>query len=573
MKNRRISLIVECLVLFLLLYSGVAISQVTRGMGVAPEELPDKLKKIKIEDRFLPLDEKPSGVIHALIGHVVVVHSDRRGAYFAKAGDKVYLSDTIYTLKDGKCRVRFENEDIVSIGPDGVLKVDDIEELPKRREKRSFFSLLKGKAMFYAMRLFKYRNTNYRVKTPTAVVGVRGTKFGIHVFKKGEERASIGVMLADSSGGPIHLAQTGGWITNAVCYVGSIDVNGVPVDEGEMFNGKTGQVQPAPPTIMKNLEKDTQVGGEEKGEKKEEEAKEAPAETGEENVQEENAEQNEEQTQIVHEQTGAQVEQEHQQEQVTGRPSVHKGYFTGLLKEDYSGSYSLHNVYVSSSRQDFDSNTVYADSIINPGSDYAKGSGSPSVYENPIANEVVTNSNSSGEGNRPIALQEIGHNQYMEWGYWTYTDPIIIGENSYYFDNKGYYIFGDPTTSDVVSGMHGSFAYSGDAGGTYYTGSGGVDMSGSFSCNVNFDSGSINNFTLSVSGSGTYSASITNASGSFSGSEFSITGGTWDLNGGRPAKKSAYGSFYGPNAQYIGGAWGMYYDSYNGAAGIFKGSR
>ncbi len=592
MRILKISAMFIITALFLISVPITVFSQVSRGMGVERTLLPDDLKGMEVKDNFIPLDEKPVGVIHAMRGHVVVVHSDRRGAYFAMAGDRVYVSDKIYTLKNSRCRVRFKNEDIVSMGTEGLFRVDDIKVVPQKKEKRSFFSLLKGKAMFYAMRLFRFRHTDYKVKTPTAVLGVRGTKFGVHVYKRGSEKeASINIMIADSRGSsPIHLAQAGGgWVTNAVCYVGQIDVDGKPVNPGEMFNGETGQVEPAPPSIMKDFEKDTQVGGEggAKGEEKAEGGEEgAQAGTGEGNVQEESAEQNEEQTQTVQDQTGTDVEQTYYQgntERTSDRPTVHKGYFSAMLAYTNGTDY-LENVYVSSSIQDFDSDDVKADSIIWPQSDYVKATGgSSSPYDDPYINEVVTNGSSSGDlgTTHPVTWTEIGHNQYMEWGYWTQTNPITIGSYDYYFDNKGYYIFGETTACDVVSGMHGSFTYSGDAWGTYFTPDTGIDMSGTFSCNVNFNSGSISNFNMTVwqypSTQGGYYASITGASGSFSGNGFEITGGTWELYDTDglyyPTHKSAHGAFYGPDAQYIGGAWGMKYDSANGAVGIFKGSR
>ncbi|MEE8433058.1 MAG: hypothetical protein V3S16_17560, partial [Candidatus Desulfatibia sp.] len=100
----------------------------------------------------------------------------------------------------------------------------------------------------------------------------------------------------------------------------------------------------------------------------------------------------------------------------------------------------------------------------------------------------------------------------------------------------------------------------------------GIDMTGTFSCNVS--SSAISNFTMSVSG-GVKSASISGATGTFSGSSFDIdtSKGTWLLNGAPPSYKDAHGSLYGPNGEFVGGAWGMKVDSSNGAQGIFQGAK
>ena len=101
-------------------------------------------------------------------------------------------------------------------------------------------------------------------------------------------------------------------------------------------------------------------------------------------------------------------------------------------------------------------------------------------------------------------------------------------------------------------------------------------MTGTFNCGVNFDTDAISNFNVNVSGNG-HSAAIENASGAFGSSHFNIdnTTGTWKLNGAAVAgtAKGAHGSLYGPNGEYIGGAWGIYKDNTNGAAGIFQGKK
>jgi len=165
----------------------------------------------------------------------------------------------------------------------------------------------------------------------------------------------------------------------------------------------------------------------------------------------------------------------------------------------------------------------------------------------------------------------------MEWGYWTQTTVFQIGASNYFFDNKGYYVLGDHTENRPTSG---SYSYSGDAWGTYFTTDHGVDMTGTFCATVDFAASSnhVTDFDLAVQNSaGTYKAEIANGKGSFGSSHFSLdtAQGTWTLTPtiGGPQSKRCVGSLYGPNGQYMGGAWGIYEDSTHGASGIFQGSR
>jgi len=159
------------------------------------------------------------------------------------------------------------------------------------------------------------------------------------------------------------------------------------------------------------------------------------------------------------------------------------------------------------------------------------------------------------------------------------TTAFTAGGNTYVIDNRGYFIHGENTCDAAVAGFSGSAHYSGQAYGTYWTSTDGTDMTGTFSTNVNFDSGSLTDFNMSVSeaGGGGKFAKITGASGSFASSHFEIgeATGTWELSGGDPlaGARKAVGSLYGPNGEYIGGAWGMKKDSANGANGIFQGQK
>jgi hypothetical protein len=152
------------------------------------------------------------------------------------------------------------------------------------------------------------------------------------------------------------------------------------------------------------------------------------------------------------------------------------------------------------------------------------------------------------------------------------------GTYDYSFDNKGYYVFGDATTSTQTSDLASSQVsgtYIGNAYGTYWTNSGGVDMSGNFSAHVDFFSSAISNFNVDVSG-GSHSVLIDGASGNFTtASQFQVnSGGTWEIDGNPASSKEAYGSVYGPNGEGIGGVWKLDNDYENAhTTGMFQGTR
>jgi len=143
-----------------------ASAQTNRGLAVPPEKLPRSLSEISPMDYFVPSSEKKVGVVHAMEGTVVVIHGRSKEAYFAAAGDPVFEKDSLSTLADSKCRVRFVDEDIVTMAPETEFSVDSFEDQRAEGRKSSFFSMVKGKAMFYALRLFRYKDTRFTLATP-----------------------------------------------------------------------------------------------------------------------------------------------------------------------------------------------------------------------------------------------------------------------------------------------------------------------------------------------------------------------------------------------------------------------
>ncbi|MBN2568159.1 MAG: hypothetical protein JXB42_01885, partial [Deltaproteobacteria bacterium] len=242
-------------------------------------------------------------------------------------------------------------------------------------------------------------------------------------------------------------------------------------------------------------------------------------------------------------------------------PSTHWGYYTGML-EHSSFTRTYATTYISQTLTDFDASTV---KVAEAGRDvstyYIKlnGSTSPRTLDEWARIQEVTVTWSGSEG---ISQTETSHSEYMEWGYWTQTTAMPANdEHSYYFANRGYYVWGDNTAPGNMPGT-GSYTYEGPAYGTFWTSAGGNNMSGTFDSTVNFATAAINDFNMTVSGS-SYSASISGASGSISDSKFSLSGGTWQL-GPTDYETSAnsysgHGSFYGPNAAAMGGVWQMGY--------------
>ncbi len=569
MKRRKLIISLSIAIVFTLaLAVPNVLSQVKRGAAVPIDQVPEKLKKLDIKDYFIASDFKKVGIIHAIRGAVVVIHKATGEAYFGMEGDYIHENDVLETLAKSRCRIRLFNEDVISMAPDSNLAVDEVAFSRKEKVKRSFFSMLKGKVMFYSLRLFSFRKASARLKTPTAVVGVRGTKFGVYVYWEDEEKQAKGpIQVADignDMGMYLAKADPGeGGKPNFKAHFedgdGYVDEKDVPA--GSTYDSKTDETNPTDPKYAEDFEKETSV--EEKP--KYEEPPEPPVDTG--------------KPYRPGEPPPWPLEPEPEPE-----PSGQYGYFIAFLSQYGDGIYFYAANYSTVSRQDFGGETVRTDS----GSDYIEVTGQ-SAWDGgtPYLKEVTNLGYSSSDlgTSQPIVVGQLGSNSYLTWGWWNSPGTVTIdglGDFAIYHpDNvrQGYYIFG-PNPADIGA-LSGTYSYYGNAYGSFYLSDISEAMTGTFNCTLNFGTTpTVSNFNLSVSGA-TYGAFISGASGTLSTTgdnhiNLTYTAEEWQLGPTASPVSATYGdakgSVYGANGEAVGGVWKMGTINYH-ATGIYQGTK
>lgn len=557
-------------------------AQQARGMRVPWGTLPEELQALTVKDHFVPSDSREAGVLHALSGRVVVVRRAEGEAYFGKPGDKIYENDELNTLDDSRCRIRFYTDDVVNMGPETRFAVETFEDHSGKGEKRSFFSMLKGKAMFYALRLFRYRDTRFKVKTPTAVVGVRGTKFGMHVFQHDEVKNMADPILTADRGRSFDPVQrhdgggTGSSGTIVACADGQLDVTdpttGLEIAQlgpYEEFNTATGQkIFDLENRTLNQIAADTEVGygGEKRKTGEEDGDRRGPDDTARSEI-----------LPYLPTDFSDVINQQNANETAEkfSRPHANYNfsYFSAMLtKTELMGTPippSLIDTYISKSPNDINENWI-AEGLFFP------GSGSNYVWKDDRFVRTNEGSPFVMELNIKTTSRAVGGLNFLRYGYWETAPQSFAGSGGDVFNlwNKAWWIEGEKTPIDHVANMNEAIQYSGVAHGTYWTASTGTLMQGTFGCAVNFGSGSVNHFDIQVSGGG-HDATIEDAQGSLSGGDFSINPGTgaWKIDGMDATVKGAYGTICGPEGNEVGGVWGMQRNQDHAASGVFAGQR
>ena len=90
-------------------------------------------------------------------------------------GSLVTAGDTIVTGAGGRAQIRFSDGSLISLQPRSEFRIDDYQF--DMAQQRGFFSLVRGALRTISGAVGKRDPADYRMTTPTATIGIRGTEF------------------------------------------------------------------------------------------------------------------------------------------------------------------------------------------------------------------------------------------------------------------------------------------------------------------------------------------------------------------------------------------------------------
>jgi hypothetical protein len=122
---------------------------------------------------------QPIGLVKVKHGDVQIERQGVRSA--ASVGTPVDAADRILTGRDGSVGVSFADSSMLSAGPNSVLVLSQFSYDPTTREGSFEVALRRGTLSAISGRLVAQTPGAMKVRTPTAVLAVRGTEFVVHV--------------------------------------------------------------------------------------------------------------------------------------------------------------------------------------------------------------------------------------------------------------------------------------------------------------------------------------------------------------------------------------------------------
>ena len=122
---------------------------------------------------------EPIGFVRNLSGTAAIL----RGADTIPAaeGTKLHVGDTLATGPDGSLGAIFRDNSSISMGPDSSFVVRNFEFAPDEGKIGLLIRITKGSLAYLSGLIGKLSPESARFETPTATIGIRGTRFAVQV--------------------------------------------------------------------------------------------------------------------------------------------------------------------------------------------------------------------------------------------------------------------------------------------------------------------------------------------------------------------------------------------------------
>jgi hypothetical protein len=109
---------------------------------------------------------------------------ERGGAKLTpQPGFVLQQGDTLVTGKDGQMSLTFVDDTRFSIGPNSRVSVDKFEYEPRSQTGEFVTKVNRGSLAVVSGQIAHSKQDAMKVRTPTSLLGVRGTKFIVEVSK------------------------------------------------------------------------------------------------------------------------------------------------------------------------------------------------------------------------------------------------------------------------------------------------------------------------------------------------------------------------------------------------------
>ena len=131
------------------------------------------------------------GTVSLVLGKATIESGSGKLSRIVKPGSQVRVHDQIVTSTNGHVHIRFVDDALVSVRPDSRLEITRYDYDPARPALSAVkFDLIEGVTRAISGKAAKAARQRFRLNTPIAAIGVRGTDFTVSA-KAGSTRALV----------------------------------------------------------------------------------------------------------------------------------------------------------------------------------------------------------------------------------------------------------------------------------------------------------------------------------------------------------------------------------------------
>lgn len=128
------------------------------------------------------------GAATQVVNHVYGTPETTKQPRWWHPGLDVYHNETVVSEEASASRVMFRDDSQLSIGPTSLLRLDNFVYNPNPGTGPVAISLVKGVFRFVGGKMSK---ENFKITTPAATIGLRGTAFTVYILQSGNEYISV----------------------------------------------------------------------------------------------------------------------------------------------------------------------------------------------------------------------------------------------------------------------------------------------------------------------------------------------------------------------------------------------
>jgi hypothetical protein len=121
------------------------------------------------------------GRLTQLEGRVNLMKGGNLPAVEAKLNDTVAPGDVIRTKSRSKAQITFIDNSTLTLSQESRVAIEEFQFEAAQEKRRAVLQIFQGLALTVVNKIIKTQEPDFIIKTQTAIVGVRGTEFGIRL--------------------------------------------------------------------------------------------------------------------------------------------------------------------------------------------------------------------------------------------------------------------------------------------------------------------------------------------------------------------------------------------------------